>query len=424
MSSYLFRNAHIIDPVIGFDGVRDIFIVDGIIMEIGEGMNQNSAESFDLTGNYAAPGFCDMHVHLREPGFEYKETIESGAVAAAAGGFTAVACMPNTQPAIDHAEVVHYILSRAEHLPVDVFPVAAVTKNRKGKELAPMAELIQAGAVAFSDDGTAVSDAYMMRIAFEYASMFSVPIIQHCEDSHLAHSGVMNEGFVSTMLGLPGIPRLAEDVIIGRDIALAEYLDSQYHVAHISTAGAVARVREAKKRGLKVSSEVTPHHFTLTDDAVRSYDTNTKMNPPLRTMDDVIEMKEGLRDGTIDAIATDHAPHALHEKEVEYQSAPFGIIGLETAIGLTMSEVVNQKYLTLHEMIEKFSTNPRKILHLPEIRIEEGSPANLTFFDPDMDWTVDIHSFHSKSKNTPFHGRRLTGKAIGIFNKRQLVWNG
>lgn len=424
MSTYLFKNAHIIDPATGMDDDKDILIVDGTIVRIANGITESNAEIFDVSHNIAAPGFCDMHVHLREPGYEYKETIESGALAAASGGFTAVACMPNTNPAIDHAEIVHFILRKAESLPIDIYPVAAITKNREGKELSPMAELVQAGAVAFSDDGSTLVDANMLRIAFEYSSMFNTPIIQHCEDPSLANNGVMNEGYFSTLLGLPGIPRIAEDVIVARDITIAEYLDSPYHVAHISTMGAVNIVRKAKKRGLKVTSEVTPHHFTLSDEIVKSFDTNTKINPPLRTMDDVIALKEGLRDGIIDAIATDHAPHAIHEKEVEYQYAPFGIIGLETALGLTITEVVNQNYLSLFEMIEKFSNNPRVILGLSEIRIEEGHPANLTFFNPHLSWTVDVRQFHSKSKNSPFNGWTLTGKAIGIFNKRQLVWNG
>lgn len=394
-------------------------------MEIATSINHNgTAEVFDLIGNIAAPGFFDMHVHFREPGFEYKETIESGALAAAAGGFTGVACMPNTNPAIDHAEIVHFIKQKSEHLPVDVMAIGAVTKNREGKELAPMHELTQAGALAFSDDGAPVHDPYILRLAFEYSKMFNVPIIQHCEDPQLAHHGAMHEGYISTYLGMPGIPRIAEDTMVGRDIMIAEYIDAIYHVAHVSTVGAVNLIRRAKQRGLRVTSEVTPHHFTLTDEIVRSFDSNTKMNPPLRTRDDVVAMKEALRDGTIDTIATDHAPHAFHEKEVEFQYAPFGIIGLETAVGLTITEVVNQNYLTMYEMIEKFSKNPRKILRLPQIRIEEGERANLTFLDPDTAWTVDVNHFRSKSKNSPFIGYHLKGRALGIFNKGQLVWNG
>ncbi len=424
MSTYLFTNARMIDPVAGLDRMTDILIVDGTIARIAPGLPLDKAERFDLRGAVAAPGFCDMHVHLREPGFEYKETIETGCLAAATGGFTAVACMPNTRPAIDHAEVVWSILRKALPLPVDVHPIGAITRNREGRELAPMAELHRAGAVAFSDDGAPVVDAKLLRIAMEYAGMFDAPIIQHCEDPALAACGVMNEGFVSTLLGLPGIPRLAEETMIARDIMIAEYIDSPYHAAHISTAGSVALIRMAKERGLRVTCEAAPHHFTLTEEAVRGYDTNTKMNPPLRTMDDVIAIREGFRDGTIDAIATDHAPHALHEKEVEFQYAPFGIVGLETALALSVTELVRKNYLTLPELIEKLSTNPRNILRLPEIRIEEGRPANLTFFDPDFEWTIDASQFRSLSKNSPFHGFTLAGKALGIFNKGQLFWNG
>lgn len=424
MSRYLFKNAHVIDPVTGFDDFQDVLIVDGTIERIGQTIHESAAETFDIARNVLAPGFCDMHVHLREPGFEYKETIETGALAAAAGGFTAVACMPNTQPAIDHAEVVHYIRNRASQFPVDVYPIGAITKKREGKELAPLVELFDAGVAAYSDDGAPVSDSQLLRIAFEYSSMLDRAIIQHCEDLSLAAGGSMNEGFTSTLLGLPAIPRIAEDTMVRRDIMIAEYLDCAYHVAHVSTMGAVDAIRYAKGRGLRITSEVAPHHFSLTDEAVTSFDTNTKMNPPLRTKDDVHAIKEGLRDGTIDCIATDHAPHAIHEKDVEYEYAPFGIIGLETAIGLTITEIVQQGYLTIPEMITKLSTNPRTILRLPEIRIEVGQPANLTIFDPHVSWQVDKNQFRSKSKNTPFHGWKLTGKAIGIFNKGQLVWHG
>ena len=423
MSTYLFKHAHLIDPVAGLDTVKDILIDDGVISAIGENISSSSAETFDLEGNIAAPGFCDMHVHFREPGQEHKETLSSGAAAAAAGGFTTVACMPNTAPAIDSADTIAYIIARSQNFPVSIHPIGAVTKRREGIELSPMAELHEAGAVGFSDDGSPVANAKLLRTAFEYAMMFDVCIIQHAEEPSLFDQGVMNEGYVSTLLGLPAIPRLAEEVMVARDIAIAFYVDGHYHVAHISTAGTADNIRRAREMGLKVTCEVAPHHFTLTEDVVKSFHTNTKMNPPLRTMDDVIAMKEALRDGVIDAIATDHAPHASFEKEVEYVYAPFGIIGLETALGLSITELVEKHYLTLWELIEKLSTNPRRILRLPEIRIEAGEPANLTFFDPKAEWDVDVTQFKSKSRNSPFHGFHLTGKPLGIFHNNQCVWH-
>jgi dihydroorotase len=384
-----------------------------------------SAQVVDLRGKVIAPGFIDMHVHLREPGYEYKETVLSGVTAAAAGGFTAVCCMPNTNPAIDDESVVRMIQSKARAALnglVDVYPVGAVTAERKGERLAPMAELAAAGAVAFTDDGDPVHDAEIMRRALEYAAMYGRVVIQHAQDMPMTRGGVMNEGFVSTSLGLPGMPPAGEDIVVSRDIQLAQYTGGRYHVAHMSTAGATDLVRQAKAKGLKVTGEVTPHHFTLTDEAVRGYDTNTKMNPPLRTADDVAALKKGLKDGTIDVIATDHAPHSFDEKQVEYQQAPFGIVGLETAIGLTISELVLTGVLTLAQMVEKMSVNPRTILGLPPIRIVEGEKANLTIFDPAAEWIVDPSAFKTKSKNTPFGGRKLTGKPVGIVNNGEVYW--
>jgi dihydroorotase len=362
-----------------------------------------------------------MHVHFREPGHEHKEDIASGAAAAAAGGFTAVACMPNTDPPIDSASVVSFIFKKSEGLAVDVYPIGAITKGRKGESISPMMELREAGVVGFSDDGSPVNNTKVLRTALEYASMLDLPIIQHAEDPHLFAGGVMNESLVSTELGLPTIPRLSEDTVVARDLMFTEYVNGCYHLAHMSTAGAAMAVRAAKAKGLRVTSEVAPHHFTLTDEAVRGYDSNTKMNPPLRTADDVRAMKEALRDGTADAIATDHAPHAGFEKEVEYVYAPFGIVGLETAVGLSITELMLENWLTLTQLIEKLSTNPRRILRLPEIRIEEGARANLTFLDLTAQWVVDASAFRSKSRNTPFHGRALTGRALGIFNNGQLI---
>ena len=415
------KSGRLIDPVKGIDIVTDILIVDGKIERIGESLSSDkSFNVIDMKNKVVAPGFIDMHVHLREPGFEHKETIETGCASAAAGGFTAVCCMPNTNPVIDEESVVRYVQEegrRATGGLVDVFPIAAASKGRKGEELSPMAELAKAGAVAFSDDGSPIANSELMRRIFEYSSMFSLPIIQHAEEPTMTKNGLMNEGFISTRLGMPGIPPIAEELMIVRDLVLLRYVPrAKYHVAHISTIGSVDCIRRAKKEKLNVTCEAAPHHFTLTDEAVESFDTNLKMNPPLRTKTDVQAIKEALRDGTIDVIATDHAPHTIDDKEVEFTQAPFGIVGLETAIGLSITELVHQKYLTLDQLIEKFSVNPRRILSLPAINIQEGEKANLTLLDPDVEWTVDIQSFKSKSKNSPFQGRILKGKAIGLIN--------
>jgi len=422
----LLKGGTLIDPVSGRDEVLDIVVVDGRIEQLGSSLSAPSAQVIELKGKVVAPGFVDMHVHLRQPGYEYKETILTGCTSAAAGGFTAVCCMPNTNPPVDDESVVHLIQNEAKKALdglVDVYPIAAVTVGRKGEKLAPLAELASAGAVGFTDDGDPVFDAEVMRRALEYAKMYGRPVIQHAQDLPLTKGGVMNEGFVATSLGLAGMPPAAEEVMIARDIRLSEYTGGQYHVAHISTATAVELVRQAKARRLSVSCEVTPHHFTLTDELVRSYDTNTKMNPPLRTRDDVEAIKVGLKDGTIDVIATDHAPHSFDEKQVEYQSAPFGIVGLETALGLAITELFMKNVLSLSQLVEKFSTNPRRILHLPTIRIAVGEMANLTIFDPVVQWVVDPQFFKSKSKNSPFGGFRLTGKAVGVLNNGQTYWN-
>ncbi len=423
----LLKNGRVIDPANGTDSETDVLIVDGIIEKMKSDISAGKdVQVHDLKGMIIAPGFMDMHVHLREPGFEHKERIESGTLSAAHGGFTAVCCMPNTNPAIDNASVVRDITMKAKQANgglVDVFPIGAVTKSREGKELAPMMELAEAGAVAFSDDGAPVGDSEIMRRALEYASMLGMCIIQHAEESSLTKGGVMNEGFVSTSLGMAPIPPIAEDIMVARDVSLVEYVQARYHVAHVSTAGAVELVRSAKAKGLPVSCEVTPHHFTLTDEAVRSFDTNTKMNPPLRTRDDVEAMKEGLRNGTIDVIATDHAPHSYDEKQVEFLYAPFGIVGLETAIGLAFTELVHKGVLTIEQLIEKFSNNPRKILRLPAIKIAEGEKANLTILNPNYEWLVETAKFKSKSKNSPFDGYKLKGKAWGVVNNGVMLFS-
>ncbi len=416
----LLRNGRVLSPVKNIDEQLDLYIEDGIIKEIGKGLKKEGAQIFDLTGKTVVPGFIDIHVHLREPGYEYKETIETGSLAARKGGFTSICCMPNTNPILDNEDTVRFIQHKSKDLLNDVYVIAAVTKANEGKELAPMLELKEAGVVAFSDDAMPVASAEVQRRVMEYIAMFDGLFIQHCEDQTLTRGGVMNESFVSTALGFVPIPPISEEIFVGRGIILAEYLNARYHVAHVSTKGSVEMIREAKAKGIKVSAEACPHHFVLTDEAVRSFDTNTKMNPPLRTAEDVEAIKEGLKDGTIDAIATDHAPHAIHEKDVEYAYAPFGIVGLETAVGLSYKTLVEGGYISFADMVKKLSLNPRKLLNLPEIRIEAGEKANLTILDTEAEWIVETAKFSSKSKNSPFNGYKLKCKPVGVVNNGKI----
>lgn len=400
-----------------------VYLEDGVIKEIGdsEKIKIKDAEVYELSGKYVVPGFFDMHVHLREPGREDKETVVTGCNAAANGGFTGIACMPNTTPAIDSAEIVNFVKKQARNHLVDVYPIAAATLERKGDVLSPMAELNEAGVVGFSDDGDAIKTASILRKVLEYSRMYNLPVIEHCEDASLA-DGAMNEGLNSTLLGLPAIPSVAEDLIVSRDIQMAEYTDGKIHIAHISTELSVEMVRAAKKRGLNVTAEVTPHHFTLTDDSIKTYDPNYKMSPPLRTSKDVDAIINGLKDGTIDCIASDHAPHAIEEKEEEFQFAPNGIIGLETQIGLTFSELYYKKILDMNEIVNKLSINPRKILNISIPKFEIGEIANFTVIDPDAVWTVDVQKFKSKSRNCPFDKRLLNGKSIAVINNRKMFY--
>ncbi len=422
----LLKNVNALNPYQNLNQTNtNILIEDGIIKKIGEFTTKETdgVKIFELNGKLVVPGLFDMHVHLREPGREDEETVITGCNSAASGGFTAVACMPNTEPAIDSAEVVNFIKSHAKNHLVDVYPVGAATVGRKGEVLSPMAELKDAGVVGFSDDGTAIKTSSILKRALEYARMFDLPIIEHCEDESLA-GGSMNESLNSTVLGLTPIPSIAEDLIVMRDIILAEYSDAKVHIAHISSKKSVEMIREAKKKGIKVTAEVTPHHFTLTDDALKTYDTNTKMNPPLRTKADVEAIISGLKDGTIDCIASDHAPHSLEEKELEFEYAPNGIVGLETEVGLTFTELYHKKVLSLENIIEKLSINPRKILNLPIPLIKEGEKANLSIIDKDIVWTVDKSRFLSKSSNTPFDKKLLTGKALGVINNGKMYFEG
>jgi dihydroorotase len=379
----------------------------------------------DMKGAYVSPGWMDMHVHLREPGFEHKETIQTGCAAAAFGGFTAVACMPNTNPPIHTRDVVEYIIRKSEQLPVAVHPIACVSKDRKGKQITEMADLKKGGAVAFSDDGDPVYDSRLMRVALEYASMLDMPIINHEEDLSLSRPGHMNESAVSTRLGLQGTPPIAEEVMIARDILLAQHTGGHVHVAHISTKGAVDLVRQAKARGIKVTTEVCPHHFDLTDEEIdrRHFDTNCKMHPPLRTEEDRLAMIEGLLDGTIDAICTDHAPHAIEEKEVEFIYAPNGILGLETAWPLSVRRLLDESKMPLKSILDCLIKAPREILRLPVPSLEIGAQAELTFFNTDETWTYQQKHIKSKSINTPYLGEQFKGRAVGIYNRSLFVQN-
>ena len=398
-----------------------ILLIDGVITKIGNinSKELKNIEVYELKNKYVVPGFVDMHVHLREPGREDEETIVTGCNAAANGGFTEIACMPNTTPAIDSAEIVNFIKKHSANHLVNVYAIAAATLERKGEVLSPMAELFESGVVGFSDDGVAIKTSSLLRKVLEYSKMYDLPLIEHCEDETLA-DGAMNEGINSTLLGLPPLASVSEDLIVSRDILMAEYTSGKIHIAHISTKNSVQLVREAKKKGINVTAEVTPHHFTLTDDSLKNYDTNFKMNPPLRTEEDVSAVIDGLIDGTIDCIVTDHAPHSIEEKEKEFQFAPNGIIGLETVVGLTLSELYHKKILELKDIVEKLSINPRKILKIPVPQFSVGEVANFTILDLDSVWTVDVSKFKSKSRNSPFDKRLLNGKSIGVINNKQM----
>ncbi len=408
----LIKNGHIIDPANAVDEKLDLLVSGGRIAKLGKpgSISAGDAQVIDAADKLVVPGLIDMHVHLREPGFEYKETIATGTAAAKAGGFTSVCCMPNTNPVNDNRSITEFILSQARNASARVYPIGAITKGSKGEELAEMGELRAAGCFAVSDDGKPVMNASIMRRALEYSKIFDMLIISHCEDSALAAKGVMNEGVVSTELGLRGIPRAAEDVMTIRDILLAELTGGRLHIAHVSTAGSVRMVKDAKSRGVKVTAETCPHYFTLTDEAARGYNTMAKMNPPLRTAEDVAAIKQGLKDGTIDAIATDHAPHGMDEKAGEFDYAPFGIVGLETSLGLTL-KLVDENVLSLSEAIRKLSVNPAAILKIDKGALAAGSDADITIIDPGAAWTVDSSRFKSKSRNTPFNGWKLKGRA-------------
>jgi len=419
--SLVIKNGRVIDPASGHDAVADVLIEDGLIRGIGQ--NLSAAETFDATGLIVAPGFIDMHVHLREPGFEHAETIESGSRAAAAGGFTSICPMPNTAPVNDNATVTSYIIEKARrHAIVNVWPIGAITKGSLGDELASIGSMKNAGTVAISDDGRPVMNARVMRRAMECARSFGLPVIDHCEDLHLSAGGDMHEGLESVRLGLRGIPGCSEDVMVARDILLAELTGARYHVAHISSHHSVEMVAFAKSRGLNVTAEVTPHHLALADSDIYPYDSNFKMKPPLRSHGDVGAMVNGIVNGAIDAIATDHAPHPGSEKMQEFEKCPFGILGLETAMGIALEQLVHSGKIDLKRFVELFTTGPEKILGLGRGRLSAETPADVTIFSADREWTYDVNKSFSRSRNSPFDGHTFKGGPMATVVNGRVVW--
>ena len=422
----LIKNGRVIDPSGDIDDHLDILVDQGKIVKLRRSGDKEEKESevvqiIDARDKVVVPGLIDMHVHLREPGYEYKETIKTGCQAAASGGFTSIACMPNTSPVNDNQSVTEYILDKAKREGcVNVFPVGAITKGLEGEFLAEMGELRNTGVVAVSDDGKSVINGELMRRGMEYARNFNLLVICHCENPDLVAGGVMNEGFTSTRLGLKGIPNAAEETIVARDIILAEMTGCRVHIAHVSTEGAVRIIREAKSRGVNVTAETAPHYFSLSEEALESFDTNFKVNPPLRSARDVEAVKEGLKDGTLDVIATDHAPHSSLEKDVEFDYASSGLVGLETALPLAL-QLVKEKVLSLSELITKFTVNPAKILNISKGRLNPGNDADITIIDVSLKNRVDVNQFKSRSRNSPFHGWELEGGAVFTIVKGKVI---
>lgn len=409
----LLKNGRVIDPASATDAVMDIMIEDGRIAAVEQSIKPGKNEVIDLTGLTVCPGFIDMHVHLREPGQEWKETVATGAAAAASGGFTAVACMPNTVPVIDNRSLVEFVQAQAKEAGMArVWPIGAVTKGQEGKELAEIGDMAEAGAVAFSDDGRPIRSSQIMRMALEYSKIFGVPVIDHCEDPDLVLDAVVHEGRVSSRLGLKGWPGVAEDIMVSRNILLSEYTDGHVHIAHMSTARSSRLVREAKGRGSRVTCEVTPHHLVLDHEAVMEFDTYNKMNPPLRAAEDLEGLHEALADGTVDAIATDHAPHHCDEKCVEFSRAPFGVVGLETAVSICLDRLVHRDVIPLARMVQLFTTGPAGVLGLDKGKLVAGAEADITILDLTRDFTVEADKFESRSENSPFLGWKLQGGPV------------
>jgi len=421
----LIRNGRIVDPANHRDEVDDLLIIDGKIAPLSEFRKRTSElDEIDATDLIVAPGLIDMHVHLREPGFGWKETIESGTRAAAAGGFTTVVCMPNTAPAADNPATITWIKNRAEEIAcVNILPTGSISKNLLGEELAPIGSLRQTGAVAITDDGHCVQNHELMRRAVEYAGMVRMPVLDHCQDYALVGNGVVNEGYWSTLLGLPGWPTVGEEAMVMRNVLLAELCNHPIHCQHISTAGSVRLIREARSRGVKISGEVCPHHIALTDDAIQNFETNFKMNPPLRSQRDVDAIIEGIADGTLTILASDHAPHAQFEKEVEFDAAPFGIVGLETELGLFLDLLIHKKRaITINRLIEMYTIEPAKLLNVEAGTLSPGARGDVTIIDANLDWRVATSDFESLSRNTPFDGWQLKGRAVRTIVNGETVW--
>jgi len=411
--SLVIKGGRVIDPANRIDDTLVVAVKDGRIASVSRDVPKefDKAKVIDAKGRWVVPGLMDMHVHLREPGREDKETIETGTQAAAAGGFTALACMPNTNPVLDEESKIRYVIQRSEGCTSRVFPIGAITKGSEGEELAPMGEMVRVGARAVSDDGKAVAKSNIMRNALNYSKSFNIPVICHCEDMVLSQKGHMNEGVVSTRMGVRGIPAIAEEIGVARDLLLAEYTGARIHIAHVSTAGSVRMIREAKKRGVKVTAETCPHYFTLIDADIGMYDTNKKMNPPLGTANDRQAVIEGLCDGTIDVIASDHAPHVSEEKDVEFDAASFGVAGLETSLGVVLTYLADKNLLMPADVVLKMSCNPNKILGVPGGTLSIGTAADITIVDPKAEWKVESQHFFSKARNTAFEGFPLKGFA-------------
>ena len=432
MSAIIIRGGRLIDPANKRDEIADLYIVDGKIVgsksEIREAFTRRGGKSeieeISARGLIVAPGLIDIHVHLREPGFGHKETIESGGRAAAAGGFTTIVCMPNTSPTADNPSTIAWIKDRAMAIArVNVLPTGAISRNLAGEELAPIGSLAQAGVVAITDDGHCIQNHEVMRRAVEYARMVGVPVLDHCQDYNLVGNGVVHEGYWSTLLGLPGWPAAGEEAIVMRNILLAELCDHQIHCQHVSAAGSVRLIREARKRGIKISGEVCPHHIALTDEAIQNFDTNCKMNPPLRSQADVDALMEGISDGTLSILCSDHAPHANFEKEVEFDAAPFGIVGLETELGLFIDLLVHKHHqIDIARLIAMYTIAPARLLKIDAGTLSIGARADVTLIDPELEWTVRIDQFESASRNSPFNGWKLKGRAVRTIAGGKTVW--